>query len=258
MTIKETWKPVTISGFTGILMGAASTYGVQKLMDGETSADGHTEAVKTATVSDGLSFKEAFMAARAEVGPGGVFEWHGNLYNTYTAEEWNAKSHHEQRQFAQRVMPDQTLAVADTPQTDDNDVKVVEQTTVEEEDVPLQTANIEHTTQNENDDVVALQDDVTWDDLKAVNDDDVRVIGFREIEFARGRSVAMEEFDFNGQRVAVIDVDKDGTADLAMSDLNHNHQMDEGEVIDLHTGEELSFTNDTPDDSVQDIDGFPA
>ena len=55
--------------------------------------------------------------------------------------------------------------------------------------------------------------------------------------------------EINGQRVAVIDVDKDGEADFAMTDLNHNYQMDDGEVIDLHTGETLTFTNDeTTDD----------
>jgi hypothetical protein len=35
-----------------------------------------------------------------------------------------------------------------------------------------------------------------------------------------------------------------------MTDLNHNQQMDEGEVIDLHTGEAISFAND--DASLQD------
>lgn len=45
-----------------------------------------------ANVDDGLSFSEAFAQARAEVGPGGVFEWHGRLYNTYYANEWNSMS----------------------------------------------------------------------------------------------------------------------------------------------------------------------
>jgi len=39
------------------------------------------------SVNDEMSFNEAFAAARAEVGPGGVFEWHGHSYNTYYAEE---------------------------------------------------------------------------------------------------------------------------------------------------------------------------
>lgn len=39
-------------------------------------------------VNNDMSFGQAFAAARAEVGSGGVFEWRGDLYSTYTAEEW--------------------------------------------------------------------------------------------------------------------------------------------------------------------------
>lgn len=41
-------------------------------------------------VNDGMSFGQAFAAARAEVGPGGVFEWRGGVYGTYYEQEWNA------------------------------------------------------------------------------------------------------------------------------------------------------------------------
>lgn len=36
---------------------------------------------------NGLSFSEAFANAREELGPGGIFEWNGNTYNTFYAEE---------------------------------------------------------------------------------------------------------------------------------------------------------------------------
>lgn len=38
-------------------------------------------------VNDEMSFGEAFAAARAAYGPGAVFEWNGNKYNTYYKEE---------------------------------------------------------------------------------------------------------------------------------------------------------------------------
>ena len=38
--------------------------------------------------------------------------------------------------------------------------------------------------------------------------------------------------------------------------LNQNQQMDEGEVIDLHTGEAVSFTNDNNDDVSMTSDTF--
>ena len=257
--MKENWKPVTIGGFTGILMGAASTLGVQKAMSHETTA----EDVQQPSVDyDSLSFKDAFDAARAQMGPGGVFTWHGNVYNTYTAAEWNAKTHLEKVQFAEHVKQDETIATIEETQEPDEDVTIVETDIKDDKDEPLPNANENLTsTQEVSRDVASLeteQHDLTWDEVMSTNSDDVHIIGFREVEYGRGRSLAMQDLDVNGQRVAVIDVDKDGTPDYAMSDLNHNHKMDDGEVIDLHTGEELSFTNDTPVDNVPDFEGFPA
>ncbi len=39
------------------------------------------------TVTDDMSFSEAFASARAELGAGGVFEWNGQLYGTFYATE---------------------------------------------------------------------------------------------------------------------------------------------------------------------------
>lgn len=39
------------------------------------------------TVTDDMSFAEAFEAARDELGPGGIFEWQGHEYTTFYAEE---------------------------------------------------------------------------------------------------------------------------------------------------------------------------
>lgn len=51
------------------------------------------EAASLATsVNDDMSFSEAFAAARDEVGAGGVFEWHGQHYNTFYKEEFEAMS----------------------------------------------------------------------------------------------------------------------------------------------------------------------
>ena len=50
-------------------------------------------------VDDSMSFNEAFAAARREVGPGGLFVWHGNTYGTYYANEWNAMSPADHDQY---------------------------------------------------------------------------------------------------------------------------------------------------------------
>lgn len=43
-------------------------------------------------VDNSMRFVDAFNAAREEVGPGGLFSWHGNIYTTYSKEEWDAMS----------------------------------------------------------------------------------------------------------------------------------------------------------------------
>lgn len=43
-------------------------------------------------VSDDMSFSEAFAAARDQVGAGGLFEWHGQTYNTFYEDEWQDAS----------------------------------------------------------------------------------------------------------------------------------------------------------------------
>lgn len=58
-----------------------------------------TAEVQIGVVNDGLSFDEAFQAARAQTGPGGVFTWHGQVYNTYQKEEWVGLSLAQRQEF---------------------------------------------------------------------------------------------------------------------------------------------------------------
>ena len=51
-------------------------------------------------VNDGMSFSEAFAAARHEVGSNGAFVWHGQVYTTFYAEEWSVLSPAEQKAFS--------------------------------------------------------------------------------------------------------------------------------------------------------------
>lgn len=216
-TNKQTWKQVSISGVTGILMGAGAMKAMQSMAAGESENNAEQAIADADTQYDNMSFREAFDAARAELGAGGVFRWHGNIYNTYTAEEWNAKTAKEQDDFAEQVGAEISAEDVDT------DVSIVSNNNV-----------------NTNESAVSEQAAETTENA----DDDVRVLGYGDVTLDNGRTITVEELEVNGQRVAVIDVDQDGEADLAMTDLNNNQQMDEGEVIDLHTGEAVSFTND--------------
>lgn len=56
-----------------------------------------------AHVSDALSFADAFAAARAQVGAGGVFEWHGGVFSTYYETEWDGMTPQQQHLFTAQV-----------------------------------------------------------------------------------------------------------------------------------------------------------
>ena len=266
MTMKETWKPVTIGGMTGILMGAGTMFASQSLTTDEMPVVKSSEKpLMEASVGGSQSFREAFQAARAELGPGGVFRWHGNIYNTYTVEEWNAMSKEEKDLFAQRVKPEISPADIDTDKiaeteselADDNVQEVQDQEKIDViEEEPQETVvavNVEESELTDEGVQVVVdpeesdsieKETQTSETVTNTDDDDVRVIGYGDIDLADNRSISVEELEINGQRVAIIDVDKDGVGDFAMSDLNHNQLADEGEVIDLHTGDVISFHND--------------
>ncbi|GAB3932301.1 hypothetical protein [Larkinella terrae] len=66
--------------------------------ENETS-NSHEPMVAT-HVTDDMSFEDAFKTARAEVGPGGYFEWNDHLYNTYYKEEWEAMTEKQREEYA--------------------------------------------------------------------------------------------------------------------------------------------------------------
>ena len=120
----QTWKRVAIGGVAGIMFGTVSAVGATAAYhhfannDDEVQPvtedtpvqpeDGHytmENGLQVAEVSDDMSFSEAFAAARAEVGPGGVFVWHGGVYGTYYETEWNAMSPSERAEFAHLSQP---------------------------------------------------------------------------------------------------------------------------------------------------------
>lgn len=59
-------------------------------------ADFNGIAPMSHAVTDDMTFGDAFAAARADVGCGGTFLWHGGVYGTYNAAEWNELTADEQ------------------------------------------------------------------------------------------------------------------------------------------------------------------
>lgn len=54
-------------------------------------------------ISDSMTFEQAFASSREEVGPGGVFSWHGNTYSTFYKEEWSSLSLEQKQEFLHDV-----------------------------------------------------------------------------------------------------------------------------------------------------------
>lgn len=160
-------------------------------------------------VTDDMSFSEAFSKARAEVGPGGVFEWNGNLYGTYYEEEWNAMSAEEKAEYYKSVNWETTSKIEVGPGSEEVD-----------------------------DDLVEIDVEPTSEDIT------VEVLGVEQSE--DGSYVAGVNVD--GQDMFLIDVDGDMQFDYICSDVNGDQQLSEDEVADISSEnihvQDLAGSND--------------
>ena len=224
------WKQVTLGGVSGILMGAGLLYAgqaaAQELGKEETLEEGKTEDVaapepgetshtlenglKVAAVNDDLSFGEAFAQARAEVGPGGVFHWHGGIYNTYSADEWNAMTVEQKHDFAQQVQPEIRPDELSTP-TDANTHVVVEHHVYHHEGTSTATEVHETAAASEDVQVVDQQTAQSFE-----QDGDVHIVGYANVD---------------GHLAVGYDTTGDGQADVAIIDVDDNHELSEADII---------------------------
>lgn len=168
-------------------------------------ADGNIEVATG--VNDSMSFNEAFAAARNEVGAGGAFEWRGNVYGTYYAEEWNDMTPEAKAEYNNHFSW--------------NNI-----------DSSTATSN-HHTATHDNIEVVSVdQPTTTNSEIEVVaTEPEIEVLGVVH-EMQTGRNLGGISVD--GQEVFLIDVDGDMEFDLMASDLNHNNIIDDGEIVDIH------------------------
>jgi hypothetical protein len=181
-------------------------------------------------VSDDMSFGEAFAAARAEVGPGGVFEWHGQIYGTYTAEEWNAMTPEEQAEFQSHFGWEEHTASADAVQPETVQADEIEVVTVEHVEHPEAHEMAMH----EMDANAHVDMDVAEGHVDMVSADanpEIEVLGVYHNE-ETGQNVGHIVID--GKDALVIDVDGDMEFDVLAVDHNGNCVVDHDEVFDIH------------------------
>lgn len=221
----KTWKRAMIGGVAAIAVGATAV-GANALMHSSTPSHSHqgdspnhnqgtdhhssnenaTSHHQTSSAPyDHLGFAEAFDAARELVGLGGVFTWHGHLYNTYTEAEWNALSDSEKNAFVD--------AVSAETNHEPHSVIVPTDPTPDPDPFPDPDPTPAH--------VIEL---------------DV-VLG--EDNFPSGEHIAIGQVE--GHQAFIVDVDphlNDG-GDIAIIDLNNDSSPDANEVFNAHTGEHL-------------------
>lgn len=170
------------------------------------------EKISVATgVNDAMSFNEAFAAARAEVGAGGAFEWRGNVYGTYSAEEWNSMSASEKSDFNDHFSWNYLEASSNS--TASNYIA----------DDTIEVVSVDHTGSSVHQ---------TATEVEVVSaQPEIEVLGVVH-DMQTGSNIGGLSVD--GQDVFLIDVDGDLEFDLMASDLNQNNIVDEGEVVDIH------------------------
>ena len=220
-TTDSLWKKVTIGTTSGILLGAGAIQGVNyvKSNQEETIADPENSNGETgedvpiygdapvAHVNNSMSFDQAFAAARAEVGPGGVFAWHGGIYGTYYETEWDAMSDVQKTAYAQSVHPEvspqhvQVNLINEAHPDVVVDVKVTDA-----QGRQAQFSDDSHTTTE--------QESIT-------DDDDVHVVGQGEVR---------------GHGAVALDLTGNNEADVVIIDVDDTHTLTDPDVVVFRDG----------------------
>lgn len=225
------WQGVLVGGIPGIMLGSAGTVfaenapaheredateeiseevveqAVEQVVEEEAIIPEIGETVEVASnVDDSMSFSEAFASARAEVGPGGVFVWNGNVYSTYYEEEWDNMTDEQKEEFSD--------ALHNTaPSTNEGD------------STP-EYANNYHEASNSEGEVQVVSDEM----VETEDGQMVRVTGV----VVDGHYGELYDYDHDGQPdAALIDTNDDGSPDLAMVDENADGYISEVEVYSI-------------------------
>lgn len=252
VTVKSNgqWKKVTLGGVAGIVLGTAAGYAANSMMakDADTkeaktgtednkSVDGKhgttanhatgydTENIAQATcVNDDMSFGDAFEAARNEVGAGGSFVWHGNVYTTFHAEEWEAMSHDEQVAFSRGA-----IAGAEMPQT-------------HKPDVAMNSTETEQHTEEHGAETTETDSNVRQASQETGDQPEVEILGVTESNIG-GHDVFIGGMTINGENVMLIDSDENGHFDHVIHDTNHNNRIEEDEIKPIEENNTLTVEN---------------
>lgn len=225
------WKEVVVGGVSGIALGSAGTLFASAIPteaaaeETQTTESPEVENVAPGTapmatkVTDSMSFGDAFNVARAEVGAGGVFEWHGNLYGTFTVDEWNNMDDAAREQYADTIHWNAPSHEYVASNNHSNSSHTTHDVHTEEHHTTTTTTNTTPTTNTPG---------------KEDDDPDVEIIGVEHANIDGEHDSIIGTASINGQNVYFVDVDgEDDEFELMIADTNGNGQVDEGEAVDI-------------------------
>lgn len=274
------WKSCLIGGVPGIILGAAGAFAGGELaaaevvdeQEGATLGTGtadtgiHEVAPVAGTVNDEMSFAEAFAEAREEVGPGGVFSWHGQVYSTYTQEEWENMDDEQRHEYSESVSEADVRPEPFTPeenpdvsedgnasgeggenQTEENpgDGDSNEETPTDgtsTDEVPVD--NAEEPVEGNEDDVVPV---VGTED----SDVDIQVVAVNEVELEDGGTGYVGVGEVDGHYAEFQDMDGDGVVDQIAVDSDDNGVIEANEVVSVEgEGIHLADCVEVPDEQL--------
>lgn len=213
------WKSAGAGLGAGVVLGTSSAFATAssaiengEAVQPETDQNDVVEAqevtadnqIEMASVSDDMSFSEAFASARGQVGPGGAFEWRGNIYGTYTAEEWDNMSEAERAEYNSHFS------------WDSNDAQPETEPAVEQDGADDGVEVVASTPDNP----------VADPDYNA----EVQVLG---VEYDPQTGATFAGVLYDGQDVLLVDVDNDNVVDLIASDLNGDGNITNDEIADV-------------------------
>ena len=180
------------------------------------------EGVRIAQVNDDASFSQAFADARAQVGPGGAFEWRGHVYSTYYEEEWNNMSAEERANYQSKIdyetvagEPTLSKPVASTSTEEVSEVKP------EVEAASIETTNTES--------AMAANTEMVDEQSQQGG---IKVLGVEAVVDPQGNPMTVAAIEIDNDQALLVDVDNNGIMDVIMVDENHDGQISENEIYD--------------------------
>lgn len=210
----------------GATLGVATAVAVDKMMPSGGHADTTAEGGMKVVDTDGnMSFDEAFNEARAQLGPGGAFRWHGGLYSTYTEEEWNSMSDAEKEQYGASAR-----SIANGEETNPG-VYASNAGPANDSGIEAQHKHSGHSKTNSN---IHQASDNDNHKQQMLDMRDIQVGSESEMSTDDGGKFIVAEAKVNGYDAVLVDTDHDGVYDKVAIDINRNENIEDYEFHDLH------------------------